>query len=117
MTTQVNVGTYNMDTTGTVLYDACNQWNTNFSSLYSGTGQQPSYITVGTKNSSQGDSAYTIFSKANSNFAYLFTYYSVLTLPYVINVGSGPYNGVIGPGDTGAAACIKMNKNFALLGL
>ena len=115
--TQVSTGTYNMDASGTRLRDACNTWNGNFATLFAGTGLTPQLINTGANsNTGTGDSAYTIFTKCNANFAVLYALpiYSGLT-QYVVNVGSASIPKVIGLGDPGVIACIKVNANFANL--
>jgi hypothetical protein len=113
----VNTGAYNMDATGTTFYNACLIWNANFALLFAPLGVTPLVINVSTAiNNMQGDSAYTVFSKCNANFAYLGSLAQYSTVPIqAINVGAGPYNGVIGLGDPGVLGCIKVNENFAAI--
>ena len=107
-----STGTYNMDATGATLNAACTIWNANFATLYAGTGGTPLVINTATP----ADNAYTIFSKCNSNFAYLFGLPANAVLTNnVVNVGSVPYKGVIGLADPGYLACSKVNANFMTL--
>lgn len=106
-----------MDATGAVLRDACSTWNANFATLFAATTlAPPQVINVSQPNTGTGDNAYTLFTKCNANFAALFALpaYSGLT-QYVVKVGSGATNKVIGLGDPGVIACQKVNANFANL--
>lgn len=112
----ISTGSQSMDAMGTRLRDACVIWNANFAQLFAGTGQIPQVINVSIRaNTGAGDSAYSLFTKCNANFAYLFSLpaYSGNT-QLVVNVGSS-INKVIGLADPGALACLKVNANFALL--
>ena len=103
-----------MDATGTPLQTAGQAINAAFTTLFSGLGLTPQLINTSTyTNSGLGDSAYVGFSKINANFATLAQYYAFT--PAVINVGTGAYNGVIGAGDPGKLAMLKVNANFAAL--
>jgi hypothetical protein len=112
----VNTGAFNMDATGTNFHRACEIWNANFALLFAPTGTTPQVINVGTMiNNMKGDSAYVVFTKCNQNFTYLFNTLFGQAPPYVINVGNGAYNGIIGLGDPGVLACLKVNEMFEAL--
>jgi hypothetical protein len=109
----VNTGAFNMDATGTNFNNACLIWNANFALLFAPTGTAPQVINVSTAiNNMQGDSAYVVFTKINANFGYIFPLLRGEPAPYTINVGNGPYNNVIGLGDPGVLACLKVNEMF-----
>jgi hypothetical protein len=112
----VNTGKFNMDATGTNFNNACIIWNANFALLFAPLGVAPQVINVSTAiNNGQGDSAYTVFTKCNANFGFLFNQLQGAAAPYPINVGNGAYNGIIGLGDPGVLACLKVNEMFAAL--
>jgi hypothetical protein len=113
----VNTGAFNMDATGTNFNNACIIWNANFAQIFAGTGTAPQVINISTAiNNGQGDSAFTVFTKCNANFGYIFPLLRGEPLPYPINVGNGAYNGIIGLGDPGVLACLKVNEMFAAFG-
>ncbi len=107
----INTGTYDMDATGSWLFNAFTITNANFTSVFAPLGLTPQLVTIGTENLGQGDTLYAAFTKINANFAVLQGVYT--TIPFqLINVGSGAYNGVIGLGDPGKLAFQKINTNF-----
>ena len=114
---QVNTGTYDMDATGTTFTQACVIWNANFAALFAAAGGTAQVINVSTAiNNQQGDNAYVVFTKCNANFTVLFALAGISGSLQLVNVGpGGAYNGIIGLGDPGVLACIKVNENFALL--
>jgi hypothetical protein len=112
----INVGTRDMDATGDPIQLGFTKTNENFVSLFAGTGVTPLLVNTSITNNMQGDDAYVAFGKINANFAYLFSLPSYAGgIQQVINIGSGPYNGIIGLADPGVLAWIKINENFAYL--
>jgi|SRR5208282_6852247 len=113
----INTGSQDMDATGDFLEVGYTKANQNFAILYSITGGIPQFVNTSyAPNTSLGDTAYVAFSKMNSNFSFLFAAASAPQAQSVINVGTQPYNGVIGVGDPGIVAWIKVNNNFSILG-
>jgi hypothetical protein len=112
----VNTGAFNMDATGTTFNNACVIWNANFALLFASTGVAPQVINTSNHiNNMKGDSAYVVFTKCNANFTFLFNRLQGTAPPYLVNVGAGAYNNVIGLGDPGVLACLKVNEMFGAL--
>ena len=115
-----NTGTYDMDATGSFIRDACVATNGKFATLFAATSGTPQVINTGKyANDGSGDNMATAFNTINANFAYLWTLASYSNPPQVINTTSvGNVDGVVGyPADPGKLAWLKVNANFAVLGL
>jgi hypothetical protein len=111
----INTGTINMDGTADRIRTGFIKANENFKSVFAGTGLMPQWVNVSLPNDQLGDTAYVAFNKINANFATIFPILAPGSVPYMVNVGPGQYPNVIGRGDTGVLAWIKVNNNFAIL--
>ena len=112
----IGTGTYDQDTTGDLFNSACAQTNFNFAQLFATVPATQQVIYTGRYlNDYSGDSCYTVASKINANFVALFGLAPYQVGPYLINTGSGPFNGVCGKGDPGKLMWLKVDANFAIL--
>ena len=112
----IGTGTYDQDTTGDLFNSACAQTNFNFAQLFATVPATQQVIYTGRYlNDYSGDSCYTVASKINANFVALFGLTAYAVGPYLINTGSGPFNGVCGTGDPGKLMWLKVDANFAIL--
>ena len=109
-----------MDATGSLLRPGWIAINNAFAQLYAAISGTPAVINTGAyPNDGSGDNMPTAFGKVNANFTYLFSLASYTVPQQVINTTSiGNIDGVVGyPADPGKLACLKVNANFAVLGL